>query len=220
MDENQETEQMSDTPEPVEEPKTPEVGFPMAQPKPKGGINKLVIFALVLLLLIGGGIFLFSRGSKEDTGELGPTPTVEGLSGPTSTPTATPSPVDKADVSIEIQNGTGITGEAAYLQGVLKSMGYSDIKAGNAAEANHETTTVTFAKSLSSAIVDEITKKLESIYDEVDTKISSTQKTDVLIVTGLKKGATPKPTSTPTSTPTTTPTTTTTPTASPTATSN
>src|SRR3972149_6038558 len=99
MDENQDVSQM---PEPIEEEKAPEVGFPMAQPKPKGRINKLVIFALVLLLLVGGGIFLFSRGSNEDTGGISPTPTVEGLSGPTSTPTetATPSPADKSDVSI------------------------------------------------------------------------------------------------------------------------
>lgn len=212
MDEDQE---ISQIPEPVEEEKTPKVGFPMAQPKPKGRINKLVIFALVLLLLVGGGIFLFSRGSKEDNSGISPTPTVEGLSGTTSTPTetVTPSPADKSDVSIEIQNGTGIPGEAAYLQGVLKSLGYSDIKVGNAADENHQTTTVTFAKSLSAAVVDEITKKLESTYKDVETKTSSTQKTDVLIVTGLKKGVTPKPTTTATPTPTKT----TTPTATPTA---
>ena len=93
-------------------------------------------------------------------------------------------------------------------------MGFSDIPVGNAAADNHETTTVTFASSLSSALKDEITKKLESTYDDVDTKTSSTQKTDVLIVTGLKKGATPKPTATATPTPTKT----TTPTATPTAT--
>lgn len=210
-----ETNQM---PEPIEEEKTPEVGFPMAQPKPKGRINKLVIFALVLLLLVGGGIFLFSRSSKEQDGTISPTPTVEGLSGPTSTPTesATPSPVDKTDVSIEIQNGTGITGEAAYLQGQLKSAGYSDIKVGNADNENHEATTVTFAKSLSSSIVDDITKKLESIYKDVETKTSSTQKTDVVIITGLKKGVTPKPTTTATPTPTKTVTTTPTATSSPT----
>ena len=205
MEDNQEVGQI---PEPVEEVKTPEVGFPMSQPKPKGGINKLVIFALVLLLLVGGGIFLFSRGSKEGTSEISPTPTVEGLSNPTSTPTitTTPSPADKSDVSIEIQNGTGITGEAAYLQGILKSLGYSDIKVGNADAENHETTTVTFAKSLSSSVVDEINKKLESTYKDVETKTSSTQKTDVLIVTGLKKGATPKPTTTATPTATSSPT--------------
>ncbi len=202
MEEDQQTNQM---PEPIEVEKNPEVGFPIAQPKPKGKINKLVIFALVLLLLVGGGIFLFSRESKEDNSGISPTPTVEGISGPTSTPeeTATPSPVDKTDVSIEIQNGTGIPGEAAYLQGILKSMGFSDITVGNAAADNHETTTVTFASSLSSALKDEITKKLESIYKDVDTKTSSTQKTDALIVTGLKKGATPKPTATATPTPTT-----------------
>jgi len=211
MDENPQEEQINQE---APEEKTPEVGFPMAAPKPKSKINKLVIFALVLLVLVGGGIFLFSRSSKDKTEEISPTPAVEGLTSPTATPTpsATPTTIDKSKISIEIQNGTGIPGEAAYLETQLKSLGYKDFKVGNAEDQTETITTVTFAKSLASTVVDEITKKLEEVYKDVETKTSSTQKVSVLIVTGLKKGATPKPTTTSTPTPTKTPT------ASPTAT--
>jgi hypothetical protein len=210
MDENQESAQS--TPQ-QQEDRTPEVGFPVAQPRPKAKSGRLVLLALALLILVGGGIFLFTRGSKEKSQETTPTPTVEGTETfPTEEPTTTPTSIDKSDIKIEVLNGTGIAGEAAYLQGVLKNLGYSDISAGNADSQDETVTTVTFARSLSSSIVDEITKKLEAIYEDVESKTSSTQKSDVVIVTGLKKGVTPKPTSTPTTTitPTATPTATTT----------
>ena len=199
-------------------PAAPEVGFPLSQPKPKGKSNKWLFVVIGLLILGGGGIYFFSRGAKEE--ETLPSPTVGGVetSTPESTPTATPA--NKKDISIEVQNGTGISGEAVYLQGVLKTLGYSDIKAGNAESQDAAKTTVTFGKSVSQAIKDEITKKLEEVYKDVDVKTSSTQSVDVLIVTGLRKGATakpsptatPKPTSSPTASPSATPTPTPTPT--------
>ena len=193
-------------------PAAPEVGFPLSQPKPKGKSNKWFFIVVGLLILGGGGIYFFTRGAKEE--ETLPSPTVEGVETSTPEPTPTATPANKKDISIEVQNGTGIPGEAAYLQGVLKTLGYSDIKAGNAESQDETTTTITFAKTVSESIKDEITKKLEDVYKKVEVKTSSTQKTDVLIVTGLRKGATakpsptatPKPTSSPTASPSATPT--------------
>jgi len=210
MDEIQES---SETVQETQETQTPEVGFPLAQPKPKAKSGKMVLIVLVLVILIGGAIFLFSRGAKEEQTEISPTPTVEGVtSTPGSTsPTTTPTTIDKSKVTIEVQNGTGITGEAAYLQGQLRDLGYTTISVGNAESQNQTITSITFSKNLSSQIVSEITKKMQEIYDKVDTKTSSTQKSDVVITTGLRKGVTPKPTATPTPTSTSTPTPTTTP---------
>ena len=184
---------------------TPDVGFPIPQPKPKAKMNKWILIIIGLLILGGGGVFLFSRGKGE--GETSPTPTSGGFETSTPEPTPTPTPADKSKISIEIQNGTGITGEAAYLQGILKSLGYSDIKVGNAGSTDNANTTITFAKSTSQAVQDEITKKLEDTYKKVDVKTSSTQKTSVLIVTGLRKGATakPSPTATPKASPSASP---------------
>lgn len=204
MEENNQEEQVK-TQEETSTPAAPEVGFPISQPKPKGKMNKWTLIIIGLLILGGGGVFFFTRGSKEVTPT--PAPTVEGLSTSTPEPTPTPTPADKSKVKIEVQNGTGIAGEAAYLQGVLKSLGYSDIKAENAESQDESTTTVTFAKTVSESVKDEISKKLEDVYKKVEVKTSSTQKTDVLIVTGLRKGATakPSPTATPKASPTASP---------------
>ena len=195
---------------------TPDVGFPISQPKPKTKMNKWVLIIIGLLILGGGGVFLFSRGGGDE--DTSPTPTVESFATSTPAPTPAATPADKTKISIEVQNGTGITGEAAYLQGQLKSLGYSDIKVGNADSTDNSNTTVTFAKATSQAVQDEITKKLEELYKKVDVKTSSTQKTSVLIVTGLRKGATPKPSASPTATPKASPTGSPKPSVSPTAT--
>ena len=192
----------------VEEQRTPEVGFPMApQPKAKSQGSKLIFIGLGLLILIGLGIFLFARGSKQETTKITPTPTqVTSTPIPTETGSLTPTPtsIDKTKVKIEIQNGTGITGEAAYLQGKLKTAGYSLITVGNATTQTSTTTTVTFAKSLSATFISDLTKQLEAIYTKVETKTSSTQTNDAVIVTGSRAGVTPKPTTTTSPSPTTT----------------
>jgi flagellar basal body-associated protein FliL len=203
MEENSQTQEVQT---PQEAPASaPEVGFPLSQPKPKGKMNKWVIIIIGLLVLGGGGVFFFTRGAKEE-GNL-PSPTVSGTS--TSTPAATPAatPADRSKIEIEIQNGTGISGEASYLQGALKNLGYSTIEVGNADEQDASATTVTYGKSVSESIKSEITKKLEEVYKEVDVKSSSTQSVDVLIITGLRKGATakPSPTASPKASPTASP---------------
>ncbi|MDO8340489.1 MAG: LytR C-terminal domain-containing protein, partial [Candidatus Woesebacteria bacterium] len=115
---------------------------------------------------------------------------------PTPLPTNTPAPVKKSEISIEIQNGTGITGEAAYLQEKLKVLGYSDIKVGNASSTDNTETTVTFSKTTPQTVQDEIKKELEKIYKTVNVKTSSTQTVDILIVTGLRGTQTSKPSTT------------------------
>jgi len=209
MEENEQNQANEQESQQVPELRTPEVGFPVAQPKQKMQGGTLIFIGLGLLILIGLGIFLFAKGSKQSA-QITPTPTqFEETSTPTETGTPTPtlSPTDKTKIKIEVQNGTGITGEAAYLQGKLRTAGYTSITVGNAPNQNVTSTTVTFGKSLSAQVVADVTKLLEGVYQDVQTKTSSTQAVDILIVTGLRTGATPKPTGTTTTTPTATPTT-------------
>lgn len=153
------------------------------------------LYILIGLLLIGGlGTFMFLRSS----GEVEPTPTpsfgvipVEDGPVTTATPTATPEPVDKSELKVEIQNGTGIPGEAGFLQTKLKALGFTDITAGNASSTDHTDTTVTFGKDVPVAVQDEIKEELEGLYKKVVLKTSSTQTVDILVITGLRSGATP-----------------------------
>lgn len=187
--------------------------IPVRSGKSKGGAKTFLGIFILIIFIVGG--FLIFRDKKSGE-EATPTPETQGITNPaTPTPVASVIPEDKSKVSIEIQNGTGIVGEAAYLRDILKSMGYADFTVGNAETQDNVTTLVTFSNTLSSSVQDEVTNKLKSVYKEVDVKSSSTQKKDIVIVTGLKKGATAKPSATPTPTPSASPTVTPTPTATP-----
>jgi len=62
------------------------------------------------------------------------------------TPTSTPAVVvDRKVVSISVLNGTGITGEAAYLQDKLEALGYTDIKVANSSKQDYQKAMVTFS---------------------------------------------------------------------------
>lgn len=207
------------------------VSFPTVDESPRKvkGAKTLLIAGILVLIGILGFVIFKSASKKSDTISIEPsvedtfTEPIAQTPTPTSTSTlsvlATPKASSKTGVTIEVQNGTGITGEAAYLQTQLKNLGYEKISVGNAGSQNATVTNVTFSKSLSGDIVDEITKKLQSLYQEVSVKTSSTQTSDIIIVTGLRKGATTKPTATSTpkssSTPTASPRASSTPTSTP-----
>lgn len=181
---------------------------------------------IVLLLLVGaagGWFFIASQKSKEQP-TPSPVPFVEPAATEAPEPTATPKAVDKKSIKIQVLNGTGTPGEAAYLQGVLKSLGYSNITVGNSTQQDVTTTKVVFSTSLSKEVTQEITDKLKETYKSVEIKTSSTDKDfDIEITTGLRKNQTARPASTatpkvsgsPTGTPKATATSTPTPTATP-----
>jgi len=187
----------------MDDPQTQEqsanVSFPtVGQPKKSSGAKTLLVIGILVLVAVLGFI-IFKNASNQDIEETIPTPFAEiPTEEPLSSPTASSKPADKSKVKIEIQNGTGISGEAAYLQTQLKALGYTNITVGNASSQDATATTVTFAKSLSGVIVDELTTKLKELYKEVTVKTSTTATVDAVIVTGLRKGATSKPSATPT----------------------
>ena len=202
------------------------VSFPtVGAPQKSGGPKTLLIIGILILVGILGFVIYKSANKENDNVSEQPTPfdnlitnDTTQVATPSPTPIATASSANKAAVSIEVQNGTGITGEAAYLQTQLKNLGYSNVKVGNATSQDATATIVTFASSVSADIVAEITQKLNTIYQTVTTKTATTATTNVVIVTGLRKGATVKPSATPTATSSATPKASTSPSASPTAT--
>ncbi len=172
--------------------------------KQKSSNSKWLIIFIILLILGGAGVFFFTKSANQ----VVPTPTPSFNVAPienkgTTVPVATksPEPVDKSEITIDIKNGTGIPGEAKLLSDKLKTLGYSDITAGNADKTDYEETVVTFSKDLSQTVQDEIKKELEGFYKEVSVKTSSTQNKDVVIITGLRGSQTSKPVSTSTATP-------------------
>lgn len=179
---------------------SPGVSFPtVGEPKKTGGIKTLLVVGVLILVAILG--FMIYKSASKDSANATPTPDADILATPstdnlpvvTAQPTSTPAAkVNKSEVEIQIQNGTGITGEAAYLQTQLSALGYSNIKVANS-DATVTATSVTFLNTLDSSVVTEITQKLNTIYQTVNTKTSTSGTFDVVIITGLRKGTTPRP---------------------------
>jgi hypothetical protein len=214
MEESQNTENQSqETPQETNPSPTPGVSFPtVGEQKKSSGAKTLLIVGVLILVGILGFVIYKSATGKGENSSTEPSP-FENLTNPaqgqeslaTSTPAAT---IDRTTVKIQVQNGTGISGEAAYLQTQLKTLGYTTISIGNSPDQNLTATQVSFSSSLSSSVVTEITTELNSIYTSVTTATSASTTYDVVIVTGLRKGATPKPSATtaPTATPVPSPT--------------
>lgn len=202
------------------------VSFPTVnEPKKSGGGKALLLIGTLILVAVLGFV-IFKTASKSGGDQIEETP-IEGITNdsvttPEPTTSSTPKAVVRTGVEIEVQNGTGTTGDAAYLEKELKALGYSSVKVGNAKETGATVTKVTFAKTLSQDVVDELTKKLNELYKSVEVVTSSSMTGDVLVITGLKKGATAKPTATvkPSTTPTGSPKATTSASPTPTSTGN
>lgn len=187
------------------------VSFPTvgSQEKKNGGAKTLLIVGILVLIGVLGYVIYKSASGKTEEVLTEPTP-YENMAAPQTTATSSPSAsilpspssspsakIDKTKLKVQVQNGTGITGEAAYLQNILKDLGYTNVTAGNSATQNETDTQVSFSSSVPSEVVTEITTKLNSTYETV-TKTNMTSTTyDIVIITGLKKGSTPKPTATP-----------------------
>lgn len=207
------------------------VGFPSqtSQSKESNGKSKVFIILgfIFLIVLAGGGFFVFKSASSEISPKPTSTPSNQlGFAttfptstpvAPSATPSSTPAPIKRAEIKIQILNGTGVTGEASYLQKQLEALGYEEITAGNASSSDETETTVTFKTGLNPSAISEITDKLKQIYTSVEVKTGTPQGgNDVSITTGPRKGSSsststpkssPKPSATPTpkSSPTPTP---------------
>src|SRR5258706_3093567 len=190
------------------------VSYPtVGQPQKSGGAKTLLVVGILILVGILGFVIYKSATKTSDTVSTEPTP-FDNLSAPegdktvtaaTPAPVATTSATDRSKISIQIQNGTGITGEAAYLQTQLKDLGYTNVKVGNATSQNLTSTQVTFSSSLDAGVVSELTGKLNALYQNVTSTSSASSTFDIVIVTGLRKGSTPKPSSSPLASPSATP---------------
>lgn len=197
----------NETPQETAPPPSGGVSFPTVGENKKSGGQKTLLIVGVLILVGILGFVIYKSASNKSVETLGePTP-FENLNTPTEsetvvTPiaTATPAAIDKAKIKIQVQNGTGITGEAAYLQTQFKNLGYTNVLVGNSTQQDLTATKVSFASTLSSALVAEITAKLNTIYQSVTTTTSASTAFDVVVTTGLRKGATAKPSATPAAT--------------------
>lgn len=178
------------------------------KPSKKGLRNIFILFIIILLLAglaYGGNKFLKSKNSEAEKSEITPTPTefqfptdtptpelspAKGLT-PTSTPKPTINPVDKAtgldrsDLSIEIQNGSGEHLVGSKGSEVLKGFGYHVVTIGNADNFNYENTVIKI-KEDKSKYLSLLKKDLSSSYTigTTSTDLSASSSADALVIIG------------------------------------
>ncbi len=222
MEESQNTENQTQEAPQVSSPVSSGVSFPtIGEPKKSGGAKTLLVVGILVLVGILGFVIYKSAAKNSETPIVDETTydnmveTVPTEPTASASPSATPKAADKEDVKIQVQNGTGITGEAAYLETQLKGLGYTEVAVGNSAKQDLTATQVSFGSSVDSTIVSEITTKLKALYQSVTTTTSASTTYDIVIVTGLRKGATAKPSASPTASPSSSPSASPTPTTNP-----
>ena len=187
---------------------------PQSGKKSKKSMFIILFIILFILLVFALQRFFFASSSKEESDVITPTPTefqfptdtpapqpspeeeptpTKAASNPTdtSTPKPTTNPVDKATgldrstLTVEVQNGSGVTGAAAKASDVLKSFGYKVSAIGNADNENYENVTIQ-VKSTKSNYLSLLKKDLGFSYTIGSTSadLSSSSTADALVVIG------------------------------------
>lgn len=114
--------------------------FGLADNKSSRGKN-IILFLVVFLLvaIISALFYLFSAGILKIEK---PQENVEIT--PTQSPSPTPTPVefDRAELSIQILNGSGESGVAASMETFMEDLGYENLEIGNADNSDYENVTI------------------------------------------------------------------------------
>lgn len=143
--------------------------------------------ALLVGALVGGLITYFSGISKLDAVVVpSPVATVEAVAvaTPTTAPTTT---IKKADLKVQILNGSGISGEAGKAKTLLLGLDYKNIDTGNASTSDFTQTEIAI-KAASKDILATVIKDLSSKYSAVEASkpLVATSKYDLVITIGKK----------------------------------
>lgn len=177
-----------------------ETKYPSSKKKAK---RKWLILVFIIIIILAALIYyLFTPPEKEEP-EKPETKPFETQEISTPTPIPTVEEIDRSQIEIEILNGTGIARQAAFLQGKLEELGYTEIDTGNADEQDHTTTTVSFGSEIPDGVKTEIQNQLEEVYQEVETSETDLGDYNILIIAGLREGQSlPTPTEKPSPAPT------------------
>lgn len=153
--------------------------------------NLLFVVFAVLFIVIAVSALVYTKQKRQAVSEkkaveitqVSPTPAAT----EESTVSAKDEEVSKEALKIQILNGTGVAGQAQDLADLLKSDGFGEITLGNVSAKGDKKTTVGLKESVSSIIKDEVTKKLEDLFETVEAVTLSESEFDIEITTGNLK---------------------------------
>lgn len=151
--------------------------------------RKIIILLLLLLFPVLAAIFiLFSfRRPTSTTSEKSVVTGVVSLSpSPTLTPEPTVTQINISEIKIQVQNGSGIKGEADYAAGILKEAGFEIIETGNADSYGYQETIVRLTSGLSDEVFIKLSEALEATY-VIASESGELEEYAVVIIVGRRK---------------------------------
>ena len=101
--------------------------------------KKLLIIIIILILLLSGGYFALRR-------VIQPAPVTTPAPVPTPAPTSQPV-LNRSNWSLEILNGSGVTGAAKKIADKIQALGYPVVKTGNADKDSYVLSQILVKKS-------------------------------------------------------------------------
>ncbi len=159
-----------------------------SQPKRNSAKSGFWLFVGGLLVggLVTGGIFGFIINPK-NTDLNKPETTDETVQEPTVEPTvATVEEVDYSLYSVEVLNGSGVTGAASAVKALIADLGFDQIETGNASVSDQEETWVQFKSSVPENVYGEITKLLVGYNTVKEEDLADSADFDIQITVGTK----------------------------------
>ena len=169
------------------------LGSPVSIPKtaksPKKGFL-LFLGGLLLGGMVTGGIFSFiinpkkaADGPKVKEVVSIPTPEIE------VTPEVTQAvpEADYSKYSVKVLNGSGVTGAAAKVEGLIKELSFKSVQTGNAAISNQKETTVQLKAGIPAAVFEKVGQLLVKYTVVEGDALEDSAGVDIQITVGIQK---------------------------------
>lgn len=182
-----------------------EISYANPQSTKKSRISKrLFVFGglfIVILILLGSAIYFITRDTSPqedevtksiilpDEDETTPTPTEstdeEGLDEDEGDTTPTPTEEAEVEVTISVQNGSGVQGAAGEAAGVLRNAGFTVSSTTNADNTNYTDVSIQIKNSMRNQL-DAIEEALSEEYTigSTTTDLSESSSVDAIVIIG------------------------------------
>lgn len=150
-----------------------------------------LLLAFLFLLLVGVAIFSFiyfsKRQKEEPLVEEDEVLVEEAKQSPTQAP-ASNEEVDSLEYKIQIQNGTGVSGEADVVGDTLVAEGFSDVETANADSFEYDFTEVRLKEGVDGTVFEAIERALNSDYKIATTasQLETDSEFDVVVIVGVR----------------------------------
>lgn len=146
----------------------------------------IIIPGMFLLGAILGGIVFYQRGVNRGQEEAAsPTPIAIASTAPIASPSAT---IDLTKYTIDILNGSGISGEAGKVKTILTTTGFKVGSTGNAATYDYTKTLIKAKSDVDAAFVSQLSTALGKTYLIDSSQTLATSSADeVQVVVGSSK---------------------------------